>query len=365
LLGLIKRQTMFAGNEDTSAVVLTLGEPSTQRAIESISCQTLPVREVIIVRDVRPWHAALNEGASRVKAPYFVQVDSDMILDPGCVSALREAARDDTGVVVGYLRDQLIGEVVGIKLYRTACFRTIKVPDCIGPDVAFNRAIGKIGWKTQWVGKPRFGRSSSTTTLGVHRPCYTGSYTYTKLLMQARRYRYWGDISGIQWHFGRLEASSHPLALLASIALARGIFLDLERDQLGVFSAEDEFDAIDAFLRSPGTVLDRVPGDPPHRAPAVEVFGLYYRAGSRMRLGGGSAAFTRLMGALKTRNDDPAWIAKVGLCRGLLAEIPNEAEIERDFRLLRDFFSHGTLRRKIGQRLRRLAAPRGIRLTPG
>jgi hypothetical protein len=41
-----------------------------------------------------------------------------------------------------------------------------------------------------------------------------------------------------------------------------------EGDCNGVFNAENEFDAIDAFLRSSGTALDLVPERPPQRVKA-------------------------------------------------------------------------------------------------
>ena len=43
----------------------------------------------MVVENVAPNHA-LNEGAPGDRA-FFVRVDADMILDPGCVEALREA----------------------------------------------------------------------------------------------------------------------------------------------------------------------------------------------------------------------------------------------------------------------------------
>jgi hypothetical protein len=47
-----------------------------------------------------------------------------------------------------------------------------------------------------------------------------------------------------RWHFGRLEASSHELAVLAQVALAHGIFLDVNRDLLGILDAEKESGAV-------------------------------------------------------------------------------------------------------------------------
>ncbi len=50
---------------DVSAVVLTLGEPHTGRALESITRQTLPPAEVIVIEGVSPFFRAMNRAPAR------------------------------------------------------------------------------------------------------------------------------------------------------------------------------------------------------------------------------------------------------------------------------------------------------------
>jgi hypothetical protein len=57
---------------DVSAAVLSTGERTTQDAIASLHRQTMPVRDIIMVRDVAPFHKALNAGAAQVKTPFFI-----------------------------------------------------------------------------------------------------------------------------------------------------------------------------------------------------------------------------------------------------------------------------------------------------
>src|SRR5712672_71664 len=76
-------------HDDVTAVVLSIGEATTDEAVASLRRQTLQPRDTIIVRDVVPFHNALNIGASQVKTPFFVQVDADMILDRECIATLR------------------------------------------------------------------------------------------------------------------------------------------------------------------------------------------------------------------------------------------------------------------------------------
>ncbi|HEY3257981.1 MAG TPA: hypothetical protein VGJ64_03935, partial [Gemmatimonadaceae bacterium] len=127
---------------DVSALVLTIGESFTERAVASLAKQTLPPAEIIVVENISPFSSAMNAGIPRVKTPFFVQVDADMILDPGCFEALRAATDDRTGMTVGELRDPLMGQVVGVKLFRTECFEWAAFRDSITPDTDYIAEIG-------------------------------------------------------------------------------------------------------------------------------------------------------------------------------------------------------------------------------
>src|SRR5437763_598224 len=117
---------------DVCAVVLTLGEQTTGRALRSLEAQTLPVEEVVIVDGVRPFHRAFNDGADRVPTPFFVQVDADMVLDPACVEVLRSAMAPRIGIAVGALRDPLMGKIAGVKMFRRSCLETLPLRDTVG-----------------------------------------------------------------------------------------------------------------------------------------------------------------------------------------------------------------------------------------
>lgn len=90
---------------DVTAVVLSIGEPYTERALASLRRQTLTAAETIVVRDVSPFHCALNKGAAQVRTPFFLHVDADMVLDENCIAALRPLMTDRVGMVQGRLRD--------------------------------------------------------------------------------------------------------------------------------------------------------------------------------------------------------------------------------------------------------------------
>src|SRR5688572_27393249 len=90
-----------SGMASLSAVVLSIGEPYTDRAIASVERQSLAPRQVLVVRHQIPFHKALNFGAAQVTGEYFVQVDADMILDSDCFEKLHACMEKNVGLAVG------------------------------------------------------------------------------------------------------------------------------------------------------------------------------------------------------------------------------------------------------------------------
>jgi glycosyltransferase involved in cell wall biosynthesis len=316
---------------DVSAIVLSVGERTTQLAIDSIERQSLRPHEIIIVRDVTPFHKAMNTGAAQVRTPFFVQVDADMILDPHCLAALRSGMRPHIGIVVAWLRDALVGQVVGIKLFRTECFRAAAFPDSISPDTDFVGAIGLAGWKTKYIGHSGDSGRDQWDCFGEHRPAYTLAYSYRKHLLEGSRYHYRRSVNGFRWRLGRLEASSHPSSLIAQIGLARGLFLEGTRDLLGSGWIEESFSRLEPFLHVRPGVTPRpagARGDDTLR----ERFHASYRAGSALFASGDSTEFRRLMTEFDDRGgSDAHWVSKVALCQGLLAETKDDDAIEGEY----------------------------------
>lgn len=327
---------MAARESEVSAVVLSIGEPTTDRALASLQLQTAALRDIIIVRDVRPFHVALNAGVAQVRTRFFVQVDADMILDPSCVAMLRSEMTDDAGMVVGHLRDELIGDVVGIKLFRTRCFAGRGFRNSISPDTDFGRDIAAAEWKTVYAGDPSPRDSADWTMFGDHHPDYTIEYTYKKFLLEGSRYHYRDRIGGIRWHFDRLEKSRHPSSLVAQIALARGIFIAAEEDCLGTLRIDRELERLHRFLGASAAAASHN-GDLSKDASLPDVFAFFYRAGQDLFRSAGFLSLERIVGDLLTRKDDRSWIAKVALCRGLFEQTADEQELRADSITLRDF----------------------------
>jgi hypothetical protein len=329
---------------DVSAVVLSIGEPFTPRAVASVLTQTLPLHEVVLVENVSPFFRAMNEGARRVTTAFFVQVDADMILDPTCVEALRAEVGDDTGIAVGELRDPLLGQVVGVKLFRTECFKKAEFPDSITPDTDFGAAIGRRGWKTLYVGHPGEDTGAPPRTFGEHHPDYTPAYTYRKHLLEGRRLRYRGARWGLRWSFRRLDDSAHPLAGLAQIALAHGFFLPTDRDQLTPWVDEPDAARLVTLLetdrRCVAPCSDLFPLDRHRRLR--EVFRRFALAGSALASADAGASIRDVLGAVSgTQHGWHGLVAKIALSHGVLSPAQTAESLAADERALGSFVTLG------------------------
>ena len=269
--------------DDVSAVVLTLGESTTDDAIASLGRQTVLPSHTIIVRNTVPFHRALNTGVERTKTPFFVQVDADMILDERCIEILRRNMRSDVGIVIGRLRDPMIGQVVGIKLFRRECFNVIRFRDLVSPDTDFVNDIAQAGWKTVFVHETNGGELGPNPTLGEHRRDYSVDYTYLKFLVEGCRYRYRDTFGAFRGQLSRLAKSSHSSALIAQIAFARGMFLEPEGDLLGRSHHDDEVRRLNRFLSSEDGAASLESGtfDLPADISPSERFRHYYLVGFR------------------------------------------------------------------------------------
>lgn len=356
-----------------SAVVLSVGESYTQRAIDSLSRQSLPVDEIIIIEHVSPFSRAINEGAKRVRAPYFVQVDSDMILDPTCVETLVAGMRPDTGIMVGELRDALLGQTVGVKLFRTACFQDGGVPDSIAQDTDFVAGLRVRGWRTDYVRTAGAGPHALRPTLGEHKPEYTESYTYRKLLVDGARLRYRAAKHGLFSQMGALEESPHPLAVLAQIALAHGLFQNLERDELRPVPRDPKCDALVAHLSSETRHAEIAEGLTvvARERRLGDIFRHFATAGRSLGRHRAGATFRDVFNSLSGTSRDPrALVAKIALSHGLLMDDTDRDHLPAHERALRDLVVYGVGARSTRWQLVRarakhvLTAQRGARAVP-
>ena len=331
---------------DISAVVLSVGEPHTERALASVDRQTLPPAETILVERVSPFHRALNTGARRVRTAFFVQVDADMILNPWCLEELRRHMAPAVGIVVGPLWDPLMEVEVGVKLYRRQCFDAAHAEDTLSPDTDFNATLRRQGWEVVFaLPSPPHHRDAPTPwpTMGAHDPPYTPLYTYARYRVLGARYTYRRDFAAFRWRYRKLATSRHPTAFIARIALARGLFLRTDRDLLtsDLYTSSPQFEALDRFLGSSRGAGERaVESLPRLDAEPGSVFEAFRRLGMTLCEERQPTAFRTCLDALDVTDHPNAWVARVALAQGLSAERGGEGR-SSEYSRISDFLPIG------------------------
>ena len=208
-----------------SAVVLTIGEATFSECIERLKNQTLPLDEIIVIENNYVLHEAYNEGVQRVKTDYFLQCDADMLTDPDCVEVLMGAFNDDIGVSIGYLKDELLGEVQAIKLFRTSCNRGRPFAEGVTTDTDAISEMRTQGYKVAFAKREGSKHGHSDDVLAEHCPDYNNqTYTFGRFMRLGAqiRQRYCYD----EYHscLQSLKESHHPMADVALAAFCHGFF---------------------------------------------------------------------------------------------------------------------------------------------
>lgn len=321
---------------DVSAVVLTIGEASTARALDSIRRQTLPVAETVVVAGVAPFYRAMNTAVARVRTEFFIQVDADMILDPTCVADLRSLMAEGVGIVVGQVRDPLRGRIPAIKLYRRRCFDRVGFRDSICQDTDLAADVQHQGWRRIYALRRRGEQPAEWHTFAAHEPDYTPLYTFYKFVTEGARSRQRPGERRFLALFRQLRASAHPAAPIATIGIALGLFLHEEHDRLKPCVRTPELDRLEDFLGASGESREALaaPGD--LIAPRLaETFRRAHALGARLRERRAPAAFRAILGTLRQGEDVASSVAIVGLCRGLFRDRHDDADAAHAFAELR------------------------------
>lgn len=334
---------------DVTAVVLSLGEPSVERALASIARQSLPFADVVRVEGVTPFHRALNEGAARVRTDFFVQVDADMILDDDCAERLAACAASEVGAVIGMLRDPLYGRVEAIKLFRTAEITRLGFDDSISPDTDYLGRMERAGRYMVYALR-HDGTPEHWHTFGEHRPEYEPLFTFERNKRDGRRIRHRGEADSVRYHLDLLHRSLHPCALVAEVGIAHGLFFDWEGDrQDGACEGGADFHRLTELLarlpagwreRTRGTLRARIADATAAAAlvgSAERVFHASYSLGTALSAVRDGAAFVTALDARHRVHHPWAWLAQAALCRGLFAGLVPGAGAAEDWRRLAVF----------------------------
>lgn len=301
---------------DFSTVVVHQNEPSLERALASIRRQTLLPREVILADpETAPVDRAINDAARRVRTPYFIQVDADMVLDRDCFARLRGAAPEIPGVVAGFLRDPILGRINAVKLFPTDAFDGEGMPGTISPDSDLQMRLRLNGRCQLSVLKFR-GPRDLWHTLGEHRPGYTAALAFGRFFVQGERLLYRGQLKGAWLLFQRLQKSDHPSALSAQIGMANGIFSG-RREGIRLRPAENPlYPKLEIFLGRQGSPLSLPELTVEENRP--QCFATFHDRGRHLQRKGVASDLERDLKGLSPSNTLPRWFGILGLFRGLL-----------------------------------------------
>lgn len=323
---------------DVTAVILTIGEATTQRAIESVKSQSLPAYDIIVIDHVTPFHQAMNQAMKKVRSTFFVQVDADMVLDPDCFAQLRHRMDPQVGLVVGHLRDPLVQRVVGIKMYRTASLQYITFKDSISPDTEVEKELIAHGWDSIYALKYSGIESKWWHCFGEHQPEYTPFYTFSKSLLEGRRYRYRGRVKAFKGHLAQLQKGKADIAMIAQIALAHGVFSVESGDELKPFSPNDEWHHFESFIQSnPTSRLSLLSICSSLLRGKFHPFEAFYRLGVSIRHGRALGTFLRIMKVLNLFHIQNTWVPIVALSHGVVSSHVNDGYPSQAKNVLNEF----------------------------
>lgn len=306
---------------DVTAVILTIGEATTQRAIESVKSQSKQPYDIMVISHVSPFYRAMIQAIEKVRSPFFVQVDADMILDKWCFAELRKCMEPKVGLVVGHLRDPLVQRVVGIKMYRTASFQHITFKDSISPDTDVGKELMSHGWDTIYALNYSQPESRWWHCFGEHQPEYTPFYTFSKSLLEGKRYRYRGTVNAFMGHLGRLQKANTDIAIFAQVALAHGLFSTESGDELKPFASNDEWEHFESFIQSSPTFrLSLLSIFTSFVRGKFHPFEAFYRLGVAIRDANARGTFFQIMKVLSHFHIHIVLIPMVALSHGVVSQ---------------------------------------------
>jgi len=115
-------------SKDVSAVIFTV-DPNHlfSKALDSIYAQNLKPCKVEIVKNVSPAAKASQVGLDKIKTPFYISVDGDMVLYPECVEQLycMINTTDNCAEAVLQLQDPIMGTIWGVHMFRTEAVKKI------------------------------------------------------------------------------------------------------------------------------------------------------------------------------------------------------------------------------------------------
>lgn len=237
-------------SSDITAIVPTIGEKTFKDSIEHLKNQTLKPQEIIVVRNVMPIHKALNKGVEKVKTPFFIQCDADMLLDSDCLEVLRNSMKKQTGLAIGYLQDEILGPIQAVKMFRAECFKNNPFTDKVATDTDCISKIMDKGYEIVFARRKVTKYGHPPHVLGKHCPQYKNPlYVFEKFHLMGSVVCHRQAYDEFKGCLQALKKSQHPMADAALVAFCHGFFSRRIRDGHYPFKETKDFKIFKEFER--------------------------------------------------------------------------------------------------------------------
>ncbi len=154
-------------NRELTVFVITLdNEPNYPKCIEALSNQTCTFT-LDIIKNFHPMSAAFQEMLVRCKTPYYIQVDSDMILNADAIEKLYQSiveTKPQEAMICHRLHDEHLNKTIdGIKIYKFDIFKKYPYNNVVSCEVDQLNSMAQDGFT--YIRKP--------DVVGVHHPVWT------------------------------------------------------------------------------------------------------------------------------------------------------------------------------------------------
>lgn len=225
--------------------VVWSGEPDFERCIEALDAQNSIFR-THVVDHVAPMDAAFQQMLDVCRTPLYIQVDADMVLDPGAVLTMARdlgTQPDDVALVCYPLLDRHLEQLIlGVKCYRHDVL--VRYPY----RASYSCEVGQIAqmerdgfrWVSRWPATLEnhddgFEAFDAASVLGEHSPTWTPHsifVRYKRLGQKERRFGYYWLRPVLRRFLQRIDPQRPTLDLYAYNGLVAGLTgsLDDERE---------------------------------------------------------------------------------------------------------------------------------------
>ena len=210
-------------NELTVFVIDYGDNPNLPDVLESLKNQTCKFKQDI-VKNVCPMGAAFQEMLNRCTTKYFIQLDSDMVLNDDAVEKLYYSileSDEKTAMISFMLLDvHLAMPIVGIKIYKHEIFK--KYPyDVTHPSVEMNQLerVQKDGYKFE----------SKRPIVAEHSPKWTNELIFTRYytLMETYKLYKYGWVANLPKKlFIKVQENPNDWNIHALLGICASLFND-------------------------------------------------------------------------------------------------------------------------------------------